>query len=274
MLNQRKNESKFLEAKSPQRDTKPMRLQLVRNATLKLDYAGRKVLIDPFFAPKHSRPSIAGRSPNPLVDLPSTIDEILDGVELVIVSHLHADHFDPVAQAHVPKHLPIICQPGDETKIRAMGFSEVMPLIGSANWQSITVTYRAGRHGNGAVVEKMGPVMGFSLAAVGEPRVYWAGDTVLSDDVRNTLTTTAPDIVVLHPSGALWEGDPIAMTAADALEVCRAAPGAVVVATHLEALDHATVSRDALASDIASDGLAGRLLVPLDGQTLNFANRV
>jgi L-ascorbate metabolism protein UlaG (beta-lactamase superfamily) len=247
-----------------------MKLQLVRNATLKLDYAGRKILVDPFFAPKHSRPSIAGRSPNPLVDLPSTIDEVLDGVELVIVSHLHADHFDPVAQVYVPKHLPIICQPGDETKIRAMGFSAVTPLVGSVDWQGITITYRAGRHGQGAVVEKMGPVMGFSLEAAGESHVYWAGDTVLNDDVRNTLATTAPDIVVIHPSGALWQGDPIAMTAADALEVCRAAPGATVVATHLEALDHATVSRDALASDIASGGIADRLLVPLDGQTVTF----
>ncbi|MGY3387724.1 hypothetical protein ACVWW6_000315 [Bradyrhizobium sp. USDA 3311] len=43
------------------------------------------------FAPKHSRPSIAGRSPNPLVELPVSTDQALDGVELVIVSHLHSD---------------------------------------------------------------------------------------------------------------------------------------------------------------------------------------
>ncbi|MHC2572396.1 hypothetical protein [Rhizobium leguminosarum] len=58
-----------------------MKLQLIRNATLKLDYAGRTVLIDPYFAPKHSQPSFAGRSPNPLVELPVSIDRILDGVD-------------------------------------------------------------------------------------------------------------------------------------------------------------------------------------------------
>src|SRR6185369_4609812 len=79
-----------------------MKLRLLRNATLKLEIRGRIVLIDPFFAPKGSRPSFTGRAPNPLVELPVSPEEILDGVELVVVSHLHADHFDPVAQSLVP----------------------------------------------------------------------------------------------------------------------------------------------------------------------------
>ncbi|WP_197424023.1 hypothetical protein [Bradyrhizobium valentinum] len=59
-----------------------MKLQLLRNATLKLNLGARTILIDPFFAPKHSRPSIAGRSPNPLVELPVSTEQALDGVEL------------------------------------------------------------------------------------------------------------------------------------------------------------------------------------------------
>lgn len=31
---------------------------------------------------------------NPLVSLPTSIDNILDGVDAVIVTHLHLDHFD------------------------------------------------------------------------------------------------------------------------------------------------------------------------------------
>src|SRR5690348_18055916 len=49
----------------------------------------------------------------------SSIEEILDGVDLVVVSHLHTDHFDGVAKARVPKDLPLICRPGDEMKIRS-----------------------------------------------------------------------------------------------------------------------------------------------------------
>ncbi|WP_411905689.1 MBL fold metallo-hydrolase [Rhizobium mayense] len=68
-------------------------------------------MIDPYFAPRHSLPSFTGRSPNPMTELPRSIDDILQGVELVIVSHLHTDHFDAVAKERVPKTLPILCQP-------------------------------------------------------------------------------------------------------------------------------------------------------------------
>ena len=91
-----------------------MRLRLLRNATQRLRYARRELLLDPYFAPKHSRPSFTGRSPNPLVDLPCSPEEIMDGAELLIVSHLHSDHFDPEAQRLLPKDLPVLCQPGDE----------------------------------------------------------------------------------------------------------------------------------------------------------------
>ena len=162
-----------------------MKLRLLRNATLKLEIIGRTVLIDPFFAPKGSRPSFTGRAPNPLVELPASPEEILDGVELVIVSHLHADHFDPVAQSLVPKHLPLICQPGDEDKIRSYGFDDVMPLAKVIDWNGIRLQRREGSHGLGPVVKKMGSVMGFSIKAKNEPAVYWAGDTVLYPGHRN-----------------------------------------------------------------------------------------
>ena len=42
-----------------------MLLQLIRNATLRLRYAGHTLLIDPDLAAKHSRPSFTGRSPTP-----------------------------------------------------------------------------------------------------------------------------------------------------------------------------------------------------------------
>ena len=132
-----------------------MKFRLFRNATLKLDYAGRTVLIDPYLAPKHSLPSFTGRSPNPMVDLPASIEEILDGVELVVVSHLHTDHFDGVAKARVPKDLPLICRPGDESRIAEAGFTDIRPLLDVYDWNGLVFTRREASHGLGPVVEKM-----------------------------------------------------------------------------------------------------------------------
>jgi L-ascorbate metabolism protein UlaG (beta-lactamase superfamily) len=246
-----------------------MKLRLLRNATLKLDIFGRTILIDPFFAPKGSRPSFTGRAPNPLVDLPASPEAILDGVELVVVSHLHADHFDPVAQSLVPKHLPLICQPGDEDKIRSCEFSNVTPLADVIDWRGLRFQRREGSHGLGPVATKMGSVMGFTITAAGEPSLYWAGDTVLYRGMEATITETRPEIIVIHPCGARWEGDLITMDAAEAIATCKLAPSALVIATHMEALDHATVTRDELRRYALEQCVMPRqFLVPQDGEVL------
>jgi L-ascorbate metabolism protein UlaG (beta-lactamase superfamily) len=103
-----------------------MRLQLIRSATLILEYAGHRILIDPDFALKYTRESLAGRSLNPMMDLPLPVEQILEGVELVIA--LHRNHFDVEAQRLSPKRLTVLCQPGDENAIRDKGFREVTSI--------------------------------------------------------------------------------------------------------------------------------------------------
>lgn len=249
-----------------------MRLQAIRNATLKLDYGGTTILIDPYLAPKHSLESFAGRSPNPMVELPVSIDEILEGVELVVVSHLHSDHFDDVAKQLVPKHLPLICQPGDEETIRQDGFTDVTPLTDSLEWRGVRFTRREGSHGLGPVLDDMGPVMGFVIEAAGEPTIYWTGDTVFYPPVAEAISDVQPDITVTHSCGARWDGDLIVMDAMQTVETCRAVPaGAVVVATHMEALDHATIDRAALRQAATEAGISEKcLLIPADGDRLAF----
>lgn len=248
-----------------------MKLQLIRNATLKLDYAGRTVLVDPFFAPKHTLESFAGKSPNPTVELPVEIEDILEGVELVIVSHLHEDHFDSVAMERVPKDLPLFCQPGDEETIRNAGFTKVVPLTDRAVWNELTLTRREGSHGLGPVVDLMGSVMGFTLEAAGEPSIYWAGDTVLYPPVEKTIRETHPDIIVTHSCGALWDGDLIVMDANETVAVSDLAKSATVVAVHMEALDHATITRQDLRKASDAHGIpASRLLIPADGETVTL----
>ncbi|MBW1910427.1 MAG: hypothetical protein JRJ11_12955 [Deltaproteobacteria bacterium] len=63
----------------------------------------------------------------------------------------------------------------------------------------------------------------------------------------------------------------IVMDAVQTIAVCRAAPKAVVVATHMEALDHATVSRsDLKALAEMEDIKPSQLLIPYDGEILKF----
>ena len=96
-----------------------MKIQLIRNATLKIWYGDSCFLVDPYFAPMHTQPSFGGKSANPLVDLPLPAEEILAGVDCVLVSHLHPDHFDDAARELLPKDSMMFCNPGDESALEA-----------------------------------------------------------------------------------------------------------------------------------------------------------
>lgn len=248
-----------------------MQLKLLRNALLKLSYAGKTLLIDPDLGQKLSRRSLAGKSQNPMVDLPEPIEDILAGVDHVIVSHLHSDHFDEVAKERIAKDMPLICRPGDEEAIRLAGFGKVTPLDHFLRLGPIVIKPQPAQHGTGAVVAAMGPVMGLTFEAPGEPTLYWCGDSVLYPPLQEAIAKTDPDVIVTHSCGALWDGTLIVMDAQQTLDLAETHPQATVIATHMEALDHATVSRAALRQAAEARGIGReRLLIPADGETIEL----
>lgn len=249
-----------------------MKLQLIRNATLRITYAGRQFVTDPFLASKHTISSFAGKSPNPLVDLPCTPEEVVGGVETAIISHLHPDHFDPLAQQLLPKEIQVFCQPGDEFMLAGMGFQNVRAIQNSINWQGIKLTRTPGQHGTGFWAEQMGNVSGFVFQAEEESTLYWAGDTIWYEAVEEVITDFKPDIIITHSGGARFgDDDPIIMDAEQTIAVCKAATEAIVIAIHMETLDHLTVSRTDLRTLAESEGIKlNQLLIPADGETLSF----
>jgi L-ascorbate metabolism protein UlaG (beta-lactamase superfamily) len=251
-----------------------MKIQLIRNATLRVTVNGRLFLVDPFLAQKGTVRSFAGISQNPIVDLPMSPEAVIEGAEMVLVSHLHVDHFDDMAMDLLPKTLPILCQPGDEATIREKGFVEVTAVFDQHTWQGITFTRTLGQHGYGELAERMGNVSGFVWEAAGEPTVYWAGDTVWYEPVAETIAKHQPDVIVTHSSGAKFgDSQPIVMDATQTTAVCQAAPNAVVIAVHLESLDHGTVTRADLRTAAAAQGISDdRLRIPADGETVEIGS--
>ncbi|MEM7643627.1 MAG: MBL fold metallo-hydrolase [Pseudomonadota bacterium] len=71
----------------------------MRNATARLTYGGKTFLLDPTLSAKGALPSFAGIAPNPTAELPIPAEEIVNGIDIVIISHLHGDHFDGAAAA-------------------------------------------------------------------------------------------------------------------------------------------------------------------------------
>jgi L-ascorbate metabolism protein UlaG (beta-lactamase superfamily) len=249
-----------------------MQIQLIRNATMRFEYSGRKFITDPYLAAKHSRPSFTGKSPNPLVDLPCSPREAIAGMDLAVISHLHSDHFDPLAQELLPKDTVMICQPEDAEAIKKMGFKEVLPVHDRMEWRGIEIIRTAGQHGSGEVLGDMGTVSGFVFRAQGEPTVYWTGDTIRYEAVTKVIKEFKPDLILTHSCGAVWGKQVlIVMDAAQTVAVCRTAPQSKVVAIHMEALDHGTITRAVLRQYVGEQGIGpDRLLIPVDGETMLF----
>jgi L-ascorbate metabolism protein UlaG (beta-lactamase superfamily) len=252
-----------------------MQVRLIRHATLIVDVAAKRVLVDPMLDPAGHRPAVEGTRPerrNPLVELPEPAEVVVSRIDGAIVTHLHEDHLDDTAVDLLAKDVPLLCQPPDESVLRDRGFTDVRPIDGEMTWDDIAVARTGGRHGTGAIADELAPVSGFVLAAPGEPTLYIAGDTVFGDEVTAALDEHDPDVVIVNAGGARFvEGDPITMTAADVLAVARHAPRATVVAVHMEAINHCLLTRDELGEELQREGLAHRVEIPADGETIEVS---
>lgn len=246
-------------------------LRLIRNATLTLELGGVRFLVDPMLDPAGARPAIANTPrarPNPLVELPADPVELVDQADVIVVTHLHADHVDDTAAEVIGARRPVLAQPGDAERLRARGISDVTEVADSVEHDGVHIVRTGGRHGHGAVADALGPVSGFVFRAPGAPVVYVAGDTVWCEDVAAALETHRPDVIVLNAGGARFlDSDLIVMGVDDVLRVTDAAPDAQVVAVHLEAINHCLLGRDELRAAVTGR----RVAVPDDGDVLALA---
>ena len=255
--------------------SKDARVQLIRHATLIVHYGGRRLLVDPMFSDPGVLPPISNSPnprPNPLVPLPTPAENILTGIDAVVVTHTHSDHWDPAAVKLVPKNAPLLIQPPDARRMADQGFTAARPIDASTTWNGITIARTGGQHGRGDVGKRLAPVSGFVLKAAGAPTIYIAGDTVWCPEVESGLSAHTPDVVIVNAGAAQFlEGGPITMDAADVLQVCQAAPKARVIAVHMEAINHCVLTRAALREAVSTSPQKPTVSIPGDGEVLTLS---
>jgi L-ascorbate metabolism protein UlaG (beta-lactamase superfamily) len=237
-----------------------VRITLVRSATVLLDLGGKRILVDPMLDDVGARPPIEGTAnqvANPTAPLPFPAEEVVRGLDAVIVTHRHRDHLDATGEALLPRDVPVFCQPEDEEALRSLGL-DARPVEEAVAWDGLSLTRTPARHGSGRIAELLAPVSGFVL-----DDLYLAGDTVWYEEVEETIERHRPRVAVVNAGGAEFlEGGLIVMGPDDVREVAARVP--TVVAVHMEALNHCFLERAALAAAVPG------VLIPRDGETLEL----
>ena len=185
----------------------------VGTATVLIRYAGFTILTDPNFLHRGDHVHlgyglISRRQTNPAVEI-----EDLPPLDFVLLSHLHGDHFDRVAQRKLNKATPIISTRHAVAYLKRKGFTSTHAL---KTWETLSITKgqarlrltaMPGTHAPGPLAVALPPVMG-SMLEFRTPedetrlRLYISGDTLVHEQLRE-IPRRYPeiDLALLHLGG-------------------------------------------------------------------------
>lgn len=209
-------------------------LSFIGNATVLIQYAGFTILTDPNFLHKGDYAHLGyGLKSQRLTEPAMALDQ-LPPIDLVLLSHLHGDHFDQMVQQQLSRDLPVVTTPHAARELAEMGFTRRFPLD---TWDTLTVrkgdailriTSMPARHGppvlSAALPETMGSMLDFvdSEGRISY-RAYITGDTLMHDAISD-IPRRYPDVdlALLHLGGTTLFGMVmVTMDAAQGVEMMR-----------------------------------------------------
>lgn len=265
-----------------------LKIKQIRNSTLKITYAGKTFLIDPWligkgkfgsFAevpgfPFHVPDPVKEQIPMPIFDLPEPVEKILAGVDCYVITHIHPDHIDlnfadGTVGAPLNKNVTTFAQ--DETDaaiLKKSGFVDVKILSeNSLTIDGITITKTPARHG---IIKPMCNACGVIFQAENEKTLYIVGDTVWFEGVEKTLKKFNPDVVVMNCCAAeLVDNGRLIMNDEDVEIVSKTVPAAKLVITHMDNVSHASITRHTMRGLLAKRGVE-KYFMPNDGEVIKF----
>ncbi|WP_433019542.1 MBL fold metallo-hydrolase [Kribbella sp. CA-294648] len=186
-------------------------LTFVGNATTLLRIGSFTVLTDPNFLHKGQRAYLGKGLWSRRLKEPALQPEDLPQLDIVVLSHLHGDHFDRIARRRLDRAVPVVTTEPAAQRLRRWGFAaEGLPVWErydqSRGNESLTIEALPGIHGRGVMAKLLPPVMGSLLThRVGgevQRRIYLSGDTLTGDHL-DQIRERHPeiDVAVVHLGG-------------------------------------------------------------------------
>lgn len=219
-------------------------LTFIGTATVLIRYGGLTVLTDPNFLHRGERVHLgyglhSTRLTNPALEIGD-----LPPLDVVVLSHLHEDHFDRVAERELDHRLPIFTTRQAAQALREKGFRAA---TGVGTWKSRTVTRGAvelcvtampGKHGPGPMNALLPTVMGSMLEFATTDgqrafRLYITGDTLLDKRLRE-IPRRYPeiDLALLHLGGTRVLGITVTMDDRQGVRLLRIVEPRLAIPVH------------------------------------------
>jgi L-ascorbate metabolism protein UlaG (beta-lactamase superfamily) len=258
-------------------------ITFVGTATAIIRYEGLTLLTDPNFLHKGDHAHLgygltSKRLTNPAIEL-----EDLPHVDMVILSHMHGDHFDQLVQEKLDRNIPITTTEESAEILGTMGFSKRYPLktwdslILKKGGTSIRITAMPGRHGP-AVAAKllpdvMGSILDFTTQDQGSGyRMYISGDTMVYSEIRD-IPRRYPDVdlALLHLGGTKILGlVTVTMDAIDGVKMMQIIVPRRAIPIHFNDYDVFKSPLSDFEKEIHKAGLADKLIYLQHGETYPF----
>ena len=210
-----------------------------------------------------------------MCELPKSTEEIIAGIDAYIITHVHPDHLDMNANGTggdpLHKNTSILVQNTEDAEyMKRSGFTDVqiMQEGGCDIGGNIRLIKTPGCH---SIKLPCCPASGFILQHKQEKTIYVAGDTIWYPDVKETLETYQPDIIILNACAAeLLDFGRLIMDDNDVYEVYKTCPNAIIIVSHMDTVSHATLTRETLRKKLAEKCIANKILIPADGEIYQF----
>jgi L-ascorbate metabolism protein UlaG (beta-lactamase superfamily) len=261
-------------------------VQFIGTATVLIRYQGLTILTDPNFLHKGDHVHLgygltSERQTNPAIEF-----DKLPPIDLVILSHMHDDHFDKLVQERLNRNTPIVTTREASEALKRLGFQQRFAL---SDWDRLEVTKGEtrlritsvpGRHGAAGVSVLLPTVMGSVLdfganADTPDYRMYISGDTLVYDDIRS-IPQRFPgiDLALLHLGGTRILGVfKVTMDGKDGVRMMQIVKPKKTIPIHYNDYDVFKSPLAEFAREVKAAGLEESVVYLSHGDTYTFTPR-